>query len=74
MIYWNWLREEKRKEGKEMDKTVRHMVELKGRTVDLFVNQTTGLVVLDVNHKNGKGGNEILRRDAYKVDLAHCEN
>ena len=57
-----------------MDKIERVEVRLKGRTVNLFVNKTTGLVVLDVNHKNGKGGNEILRRDAYKVDLAHCEN
>jgi hypothetical protein len=33
-----------------------------GRHVQLFVNRKTGLIVVDVIDKGGRGGNEILRR------------
>jgi hypothetical protein len=32
-----------------------------GRSVQFFLNRDTGLVVIDVVNKNGKGGNEIFR-------------
>jgi len=34
-----------------------------GRRVQLFVNRETGLVVVDVIDKGGKGGCEIVRRN-----------
>ena len=33
-----------------------------GRGVQLFVNRASGLIVVDVIDKGGKGGREILRR------------
>ena len=33
-----------------------------GRAVQFFLNRETGLIVVDVVDKNGKGGMEILRR------------
>lgn len=32
-----------------------------GRSVQFFLNRETGLIVVDIQDKNGKGGNEILR-------------
>jgi hypothetical protein len=40
-----------------------------GRTVQLFVNRETGLVVVDVGNQGGTGGNEILRVDANKIKM-----
>lgn len=33
-----------------------------GNTLDLFYNNSTGLIVLDLNHQSGNGGNELFRR------------
>lgn len=39
-----------------------HYITLKsGHTLSLFFNETTGLLCMDVNHKNGRGGNEFIR-------------
>jgi len=35
-----------------------------GRAVQLFVNRETGLIVVDLIAKNGKGGVELLRKTA----------
>ena len=34
-----------------------------GRSVQTFVNRETGLIVVDVIDKGGRGGHEILRRN-----------
>jgi hypothetical protein len=34
-----------------------------GRSVQLFVNRETGLIVVDVVDKGGKGGCEVYRRN-----------
>jgi len=40
-----------------------HYITLKsGHTISIFFNETSGLFVADVNHKNGRGGNEFIRR------------
>jgi hypothetical protein len=45
-----------------------------GHSVQFFVNRETGLVVVDYNHKNDKGGNELLRKTLNpSTMLAHCE-
>jgi hypothetical protein len=38
-----------------------------GKTVSLFVNRETGLVVVDVVRKDERGGNEILRTTVDRV-------
>jgi hypothetical protein len=41
----------------------RHHITLKsGHGLSFFFNETTGLLVVDVNHRNERGGNEIIRR------------
>ena len=45
-----------------------------GHTVSVFFNQETDLLVVDVVHKNEKGGNEIVRRTLdYNALLPHCK-
>ena len=45
-----------------------------GHVLQLFYNADTDLVVLDLLHKNDKGGNELLRKtlDTTKL-LKHCK-
>ena len=44
-----------------------------GHILQFFFNRETNLVVVDVIHKNEKGGNEILRRTIDPVALLkHC--
>ena len=44
-----------------------------GHSLQFFFNRETNLVVVDVIHKNEKGGNEILRRTIDPVALLkHC--
>ena len=41
----------------------RHYITLKsGHTISIFFNETSGLFCCDVNHKNGRGGNEFIRK------------
>jgi hypothetical protein len=40
-----------------------------GKSVSLFVNRETGLIVVDVINRKGTGGNEVLRCTAGKVGL-----
>lgn len=45
-----------------------------GHTLQLFYNPENDLVVVDLIHSNGKGGNEILRKTLdEKALLAHAE-
>jgi len=40
-----------------------HYVELaNGHSLSFFFNETTGLLVVDVIHRDGTGGNEIVRK------------
>ena len=43
-----------------------------GKTVQLFVNRETGLIVIDVVRKDERGGNEILQTkvDAVRMPTA----
>jgi hypothetical protein len=40
-----------------------------GRSVQFFLNRETGLVVVDVVARHGRGGNEVLRLNANRVNL-----
>jgi hypothetical protein len=40
-----------------------------GKTVQVFVNRETGLIVVDVVRKDERGGNEILRANANGVSM-----
>ena len=40
-----------------------------GRQIQLFLNRETGLVVVDVIARHGRGGNEVMRMDANRVGL-----
>jgi len=45
-----------------------------GNTLNVFFNPDSNLLVIDIIHKNEKGGNEILRQtlDEKKL-LKHCK-
>lgn len=53
----------------------RHSITTKaGNTLDIFYNPDNDLIVVDLNHKNSKGGNEILRKTLdEKALLKHCK-
>lgn len=54
---------------------VHHHIETKQKhLITVFFNRDTDLLVVDVVHKNEKGGNEIVRRKLdYKALLPHCK-
>jgi hypothetical protein len=57
------------------DNIQRHSMTTKaGHTLSFFYNPDNNLVVVDLIHKNGKGGNELLRKtlDEKKL-LAHSK-
>lgn len=58
------------------DKIDRFRSETKeGHILDFFFNVTSGLVVVDLIHKNELGGNELLRKTLdTKAMLAHCKS
>lgn len=39
-----------------------HFKTKSGHTVQVFFNSETNLLVVDIVHKNEKGGNEVVRR------------
>jgi hypothetical protein len=44
-----------------------------GHALDVFYNRTTNLLVIDINHKERAGGNEIVRRTLDEAALLkHC--
>lgn len=44
-----------------------------GNTLQVFFNQTTGLLVVDLIDKNEEGGNEIYRHILDEKEmLSHC--
>lgn len=55
-------------------KIERHMVTTKaGNTLSFFYNPGNDLLVVDIIHKNGKGGNEIVRHTLdEEALLGHC--
>ena len=45
-----------------------------GNSLDVFYNPENNLLVIDLTHKSGKGGNEIIRMTLdEKSMLRHCE-
>lgn len=45
-----------------------------GHSVQFFFNRETNLLVVDIVHKNERGGNEVLRQTLDPAALlAHCE-
>lgn len=41
--------------------------------LEFFFNRETGLIVVDLIHDNGEGGNELFRKTLDEVQmLAHC--
>lgn len=40
-----------------------------GQMINMFVNRETGLIVVDVVRKDGRGGNEILRKHVDAVQM-----
>lgn len=43
-----------------------------GRIVEFFANRESGLIVVDVRDKNGKGGTELLRTTIDKPTKELC--
>jgi hypothetical protein len=56
------------------DNIIRQVTTKAGHTISLFYNPDNDLVVVDLIHKNEKGGNELYRKtlDEKKM-LAHCK-
>ncbi len=47
---------------------------LKGNRVEFFFNANTNLIVVDLVHKCGVGGNELVRLKFHEKEaLQHCE-
>ncbi len=45
-----------------------------GHAIEFFFSRETNLLVVDIVHKNARGGNEVLRRTLDPAALlAHCE-
>ena len=51
-------------------KIYRHTIKLKDRFLQFFVNEESGLVCVDVIDKDETGGQEVLRTNAYNVNLS----
>jgi hypothetical protein len=44
-----------------------------GHSINIFYNNKTKLLVVDIAHSNGNGGNEIMRSNLnFKKLLRHC--
>ncbi len=59
-----------------MDRIKRaHFKTRAGHDLSVFFNVTTGLLVIDLNHKTKAGGYELIRQTLDERNmLAHCRN